>query len=117
VNQQDIELLMESSGYKKDIILSNKIYTHEKSSERVVIYGWHRAKDDPIQAVYNGHNSMYVDYSHAVRLISNSALLNGKTIQIAAILKDTDLSTILSDKGVISRPYYLGNSISTSLKK
>ncbi len=102
-------------GTKKDIIISNKIYSPERSYERVVIYGWHRSVNDPIQPVYNGHIARYADYSHGIRLVNNMAILNGDSIQIATILKDKTLSVLLSDEGVINRPFYPASDILTSM--
>jgi hypothetical protein len=94
------------AGHKKDIILSNEIYSPERNSGRVVIYGWHKSENHPIQPVYNGHIDAYVDYSHGVRFISEAAFLNGNPIQVIDILMDQVLSAILSNEGVISKPFY-----------
>jgi len=94
------------AGHKKDIIISNKIYDPDGNSGRVVIYGWHKSENDPIQPVYNGHISSYADYSHGVRLISRSAFLNGDSIPLEDILNDPVLSILLSDEGVIDKPFY-----------
>ena len=96
------------AGHKKDIIISNKIYSTEKMSDRVVIYGWHLCENDPIQPVYNGHVAWYADYSHGVRFISKLAFINGDSIQVADVLKDPNSSNLLSNEGVISKPYYPG---------
>ena len=94
------------SGHKKDIIISNKVYSPDRSYDRVVIYGWHSGVNDPIQPVYNGHTAKYADYSHGVRLISRLAFLNGDSIQVDDILKDPELSVLLSDEGLIGKPSY-----------
>ena len=94
------------AGHKKDIIISNKIYSRDRNYDRVVIYGWHLSDNNPIQPVYNGHIAMYADYSHGVRLISNIVFINGEIYQLADILKDTNLSALLSSEGIISKPYY-----------
>ena len=99
------------AGHKKDIIISNKIYSTDRNYDRVVIYGWHLSEDNPIQPVYNGHIALYADYSHGVRLISDVAFINGDLIQIDDILKDPNLSILLSNEGVISKPYYPVNDI------
>ncbi len=104
------------AGHKKDIIISNKIYSTDRNYDRVVIYGWHLSENNPIQPVYNGHNANYADYSHGVRLISKLAFINGDSVQVDAILKDPDLSVLLSDEGVISKPYYPESDIFTSLE-
>jgi Secretion system C-terminal sorting domain len=104
------------AGHKKDIIISNKIYSADRNYERVVIYGWHLSKNNPIQPVYNGHSALYADYSHGVRLISNTAFLNGDSVQINDILKDPDLSILLSNEGVIAKPFYPVSKLFTSIK-
>jgi hypothetical protein len=94
------------AGHKKDIIISNKIYSPDRNYERVVIYGWHRSENDPIQPVYNGHSALYADYSHGIRLISNNVYVNGQKDSIQNILKDNNLSQLISSEGVINKPYY-----------
>ena len=101
------------AGHKKDIIISNKIYSPDRDYDRVVIYGWHLSENNPIQPVYNGHIAKYADYSHGVRLISNITLLNGDSTQIDDILKSATLSGLLSDEGVIAKPYYPPSDIFT----
>ncbi len=102
-------------GHKKDVIISNKIYSPDRSYDRVVIYGWHRAVNDPIQPVYNGHNANYADYSHGIRFILNNAFLNGDSIKITEILKNSKFANLLSDEGVITKPYYPAGTF-TSVK-
>ena len=114
IKGQIIQLGLERSadkiiaGHKKDIIISNKIYSDDRTSDRVVIYGWHLGENNPIQPVYYGHTAWYADYSHGVRLISNLAYINRDPIQIDDILKNPNLSILLSSEGVISKPYYPG---------
>lgn len=103
-------------GTKKDIIISNKIYSPDITYERVVIYGWHISVNNPIQPVYNGHIAMYADYSHGVRLISNIAFLNGDSVQVKDIVMNASLWPLLSDEGVISQPWYPPSGFLTSLE-
>jgi len=103
------------AGHKKDIIISNKVYSPDRNYKRVVIYGWHLSENNPIQPVYNGHIAMYADYSHGVRLISKLAFINGDSIYIDEILKDSNISMLLSNEGVISKPYYPENKNLTSI--
>jgi len=103
------------AGHKKDIIISNKIYSSDRNYDRVVIYGWHLSVNNPIQPVYNGHISQYADYSHGVRLISNTAFINGDSIKVANILQDNQLSFILSSEGKIDKPYYPASDFLTSM--
>ncbi len=103
------------AGHKKDIIISNKIYSADRNYERVVIYGWHRSKNDPIQPVYNGHTAEYADYSHGVRIISNIVTVNDDTTTVPSLLQDARLCDLLSSEGPISRPYYPESPFLTSL--
>lgn len=98
-----------AAGHKKDIIISNKIYDPHRPNECVVIYGWHLNLNSPIQAAYNGHIARYVDYSHGVRLISRTVFLNDKPVTVEDILKDPLLAGLLSNEGVIDKPYYPQN--------
>jgi hypothetical protein len=93
-----------TAGNKKDIIISNKIYG--QSSARVVIYGWHQLNGKAIQPVYNKHINTWADYSHGLRLLSKTALLNGKRVQIPDLLKDSILHVLVSDEGMILNAKY-----------
>jgi len=104
------------AGHKKDVIISNKIYSNDRNYDRVVIYGWHLSEGHPIQPVYNGHIAAYADYSHGIRLISDTVLVNGTPLNLREILKDPVLSNLLSDEGVIAKPYYPPSKIFTSVK-
>lgn len=92
------------AGHKKDVIISNSIYGN--SSRRVVIYEWHYLSGDPIQPVYASHGESYTDYSHGIRLVRDSVLINNKTYLISEILTDPEMASLFSDEGVINRPYY-----------
>ncbi|MGZ3866018.1 MAG: T9SS type A sorting domain-containing protein [Bacteroidia bacterium] len=101
-----------TSGDKKDVVISNMIYT---TANRVVIYGWHYTSGSPIQPMTNVHADTYMDYSHGIRLVQSSCMLNGSTpTTVQAVLQSSTLNPILSDEGVISQPYYpYGVSLST----
>jgi hypothetical protein len=105
------------AGHKKDIILSNKIYSADRPYDRVVIYGWHKSEGRPIQPVYNGHYADYADYSHGVRLILKQADLNGDTCKIADILGDARLSALISGEGAIQKSRYPALALSSVKKK
>jgi hypothetical protein len=92
------------AGDKKDVIISNKIYGN--SSRRVVIYGWHYTNGNPIQPVYAGHAATYADYSHGIRLVRDSVLINNKMHRITDVLQDASKAALFSDEGVIRKPYY-----------
>jgi len=99
------------SGHKKDVIISNLIYNNLKPKvpKPVVIYGWHKLDGNPIQPPYNGHDENYADYSHGIRLVKKYALLNGQKVFLPDILKDSTLSKLISDEGIISKPYYISD--------
>ncbi|TKC10285.1 hypothetical protein FA048_08815 [Pedobacter polaris] len=93
-----------TAGNKKDIIISNKIYGEK--TDRVVIYGWHKLDGKAIQPVYNKHTNTWADYSHGVRLVQNKVWVNGKKTNIAKVLADKKNCFLLSEEGVIEKPYY-----------
>ena len=95
-------------GDKKDVILSNRIYSNLKPNvpRPVVIYGRHQLSGVPIQPVYNGHEETYADYSHGIRLVRDSMMLDGGTASVSGVLRDPQLCILLSDEGVIQRSGY-----------
>ena len=96
------------AGIKKDIIITNKLNNYPKN-DRVAIYGWHLKDGRPIQPVYTGHVNWYVDYSHGVRLIYRKIKINGKWMDYRAVLKDSVLSQVISNEGVMTYFSYPGN--------
>jgi hypothetical protein len=93
------------AGNKKDIVISNKIYAPD-GKPRVVIYGWHKIDGKAIQPMYNGHTSIHVDYSHGIRLVQNKVWVDGKKTEIKKILQSPELNALLSDEGIIEKPFY-----------
>ncbi len=86
------------AGHKKDVVISNKL---QNISGRVAIYGWHRLKTGPIQPLSTFHHNKYVDYSHGVRFVRNTMILNGKKVTYASVLANPELAPLLSDEGAI----------------
>ncbi len=101
-----------TGGDKKDVVISNQIYT---TANRVVIYGWHTSVGNPIQPLSNVHADTYMDYSHGMRFIQNSVVYNGNITSIKAILQSSTLNTLLSNEGVITPAQYPYNNVVTSL--
>jgi len=95
-------------GHKKDVIISNAIVSNLKPSvpKPVVIYGWHQLNGVPIQPLYNGHGETYADYSHGIRLVQDSAVLDGVPASVTSIVSDPVLWPLLSDEGAIPLPRY-----------
>ena len=90
-------------GAKKDVVLSPRIF---ERPDRVAIYGWRQLDGTPIQPLTTVHINWYVDYSHGIRLVSDTLTINGKPASIAEVLQDPALSPILSDEGAIKPPRY-----------
>jgi hypothetical protein len=92
------------SGDKKDVVISNLIYS---TANRVCIYGWIQTNGSPIQPLTNVHADTYMDYSHGIRLVQDTCMLDGTTVTtIQNVLESSTLNPILSDEGTISQPWY-----------
>jgi pimeloyl-ACP methyl ester carboxylesterase len=99
------------AGNKKDVVLTTRLIN---APTKVAIYGWHRTNGVAIQPLYLGHTAAWVDYSHGIRLVSQTMLLNGRPTNIAEILADPNLCHLLSDEGVITQPRYPTNQASAN---
>jgi hypothetical protein len=86
------------SGDKKDVVVSNRL---ERNPGKIAIYGWHRLDGAPIQPLSTIHGACYADYSHGIRLVSETAMVNGEARSVYDILDDPVLSQVLSDEGPI----------------
>jgi hypothetical protein len=86
------------SGQKKDVVVSNLL---AKNPGHIAIYGWHRTNGSPIQPLTTVHGACYADYSHGIRLVSETVLLNGEKRSIYDLLADPIFSGLLSDEGPI----------------
>ena len=92
------------SGHKKDLVLSNQLLHFPG---RVAIYGWHTAAGHPIQPLSTVHGALYVDYSHGVRLVSTTVLVDGRPRSIYDALQDSQVAPVLSREGVTRDPWVL----------
>jgi hypothetical protein len=90
------------AGIKKDVVLTNRL---AEKPHRVALYGWHHPDGKPIQPLYVGHVDWYVDYSHGIRLMSQRIIVDGRPMQVRDVLKDKELSALLSDEGPIDVEY------------
>ncbi|MBI1418962.1 MAG: hypothetical protein GC146_17255 [Limimaricola sp.] len=98
-----------TAGQKKDIVLTNRLLS---ARGKVAIYGWHRTNGQPIQPLSTVHQASYADYSHGLRLVSDTAIVNGRSMSLADVLADPQLSGIISREGPISNAYGLLASLS-----
>ena len=85
------------AGIKKDVVISGNI-PRDPKPHRVAIYGWHRLTGQPIQPLYTGHVDWYVDYSHGIRLVDRTIIVDGKAMDYIDVLKDRVLSRLLCDE-------------------
>lgn len=106
------------AGHKKDIVLTPRL---ADARGKVAIYGWHQPDGKPIQPLYLGHTSAWVDYSHGARFILRNLTVNGEATTMEAALANPKLAGLLSDEGPLLEPRYgvirpVSVSVSTSEK-
>lgn len=87
------------SGDKKDVVLTNLLRTNPG---RIAIYGWHRLTGVAIQPLSTVHGACYADYSHGIRLVADTVLINGQLRPVYDVLQDPILARALSDEGPIA---------------
>jgi hypothetical protein len=97
-----------TAGDKKDLVLTNRLWTHPA---RVAIYGWHRQDGSPIQPLSTVHGARYADYSHGVRLVSDTVYVNGQSKSLLALLQDPHLAGAVSNEGQIRKAAQLINEL------
>lgn len=85
------------AGIKKDVVITGKV-SRDLKSDRVAIYGWHKADGKPIQPLYTGHVNWYVDYSHGIRLVYRTIHVDKKPMDYVDVLKDKTLKALLCDE-------------------
>jgi hypothetical protein len=90
-------------GIKKDVVITTQL---PANPNRVAIYGWHQLNGVPIQPLYLGHVDFYADYSHGIRLVYETMLVDGVETPVAQVLADPSLNVLLSDEGVLTTPTY-----------
>jgi hypothetical protein len=85
------------AGIKKDLVISGKV-SRDIKPNREAIYGWHLLTGKPIQPLYTGHINWWVDYSHGIRLISQTMKVNGKEMNYIDVLKHPLYQKLLCDE-------------------
>jgi hypothetical protein len=86
------------AGHKKDVVLTNRLL---RNARRVAIYGWHQGDGTPIQPLSTIHHSRYADYSHGVRLVSSTVLIDGAPRSLFDVLEDPALARLMSYERMI----------------
>lgn len=87
------------AGHKKDVVVSNIL---TRRPHRVAIYGWHTRKGKPIQPLSTFHIDSYADYSHGIRLVLEEMEVDGKKRSVVDVMRDPELSKLISDEGVLA---------------
>lgn len=98
-------------GHKKNLVLSGKLYdSSDRYLKKLAIYGFYQSNGLPIQgsksAVYPSlpHDDQWVDYSHGVRLVSQTMHISkdgGYTyfeMPVRDVLSDPELYHLLTDE-------------------
>ena len=98
------------SGLKKDIVLTYKILTLSGMEKNVAIYGWHHPDGRTQQPLHVKHGNFYADYSHGIRLVSRTVIVDGKECDAREILESPALYRLLSDEPMsLKKATYAGN--------
>ncbi len=84
------------SGTKKDVVITPRLASHPG---RIAIYGWLRPDGAAIQPLSTVHGARYADYSHGIRLVSRTVLVDGKARSVFDVLEDPAQAGLLSDEG------------------
>jgi hypothetical protein len=87
------------AGHKKDLVIANRL---ARNRGRVAIYGWHRSHGDPIQPLSTVHGAYYADYSHGIRLVSRTAYVDGRPMDLRALLTSGTYAAMLNSDGPLS---------------
>lgn len=91
------------AGHKKDVVVTKRL---RELPPKVAIYGFYRSNGTPWQPFALPHEVGYSDYSHGVRLVSTSMLINGVPMDLEEVLSTPKLAPLVSDEGVIPNPRY-----------
>jgi len=87
------------TGHKKDIVICQHLL---QDHTRLAIYGWHQLNGTPIQQLNStSHYIGYQDYSSSIRLILQTAILNGNQVNLYDIL-NSQYSYLISDEGAFN---------------
>ncbi len=91
------------AGHKLDIVLSA---TLPANPGRVLRYGWHQPDGQPIQRLSSSRQDDWVAFSHGIRLVDRTILVNEVPRDLFDVLADPQLVSLLSREGVIPQVRY-----------
>jgi hypothetical protein len=92
------------AGHKKDVVITRRL---AEIPQRVAIYGFFRENRAPWQPFALPHEDSYADYSHGIRLVVDSVVLDsGDATTLTEVLADPALAGLVSYEGVLASPRY-----------
>ena len=65
----------------------------------LAIYGWHRLDGRPIQPLSLVHEASYADYSHGIRFMQPTMLVDGQERPLDDVAREPALSALVTDEG------------------
>lgn len=86
------------AGHKKTVIMTNRLNDHPG---RIAIFGWFRRDGKAIQPLSTVHGAGYADYSHGIRLVSETVWIAGQPRSIYDVMEDRSIAGIVSREGGI----------------
>lgn len=111
VHQRNAALGQLVAGHMKDVVITSRL---TNAAGKVAIYGWHQPGGTPIQPLYLGHTSQWVDYSQGVRFVLREMTVDGERTTIEKVLADPKQCALLSNDGPILQPRYLQTAATNS---
>ena len=94
---------MFSAGHKLDVVLSPELSLNQGT---VALYGWHQPNGDPIQPLYTRRKDGRPAFSHGIRLVHRTVLIDGEERDLLEVFSDPVLAILLSAKGALQDPRY-----------
>jgi hypothetical protein len=95
------------SGHKKDVVVSPRT-----TGKTVCIYGWFYTPQ--ISSVIQGpganctsHGAKYADYSHGIRFVKDTMLVDGKEMPLDEVMRHPTLHKLVSDEGPFKNTTYI----------
>lgn len=104
------------AGLKKSVVVDPMV------PGNVTIFGWYRPPpapdvfDDhrglnapnrqPVQPIGDNHSALYIDYSHGIRCIGPTAIVDGEPMATVDLYQHPTLSRLVSNRGPVRSPRY-----------
>ena len=93
------------SGDKKDVVITNLLARSPAGSRFTDGICSPALRSSRLSTV---HGACYADYSHGIRLVSETAVVDGKLRSVSEMLQDPSLAKVLSDEGPIRQVWDSG---------